>query len=249
VHHELEAFLAGSDEWPSYSEFQRRGRKNLRDMVNRYGGARRWAKKLGVRFVERRPGYAPRWTEDRIRADLEGFLRGRTSWPSRKEFEEAGRKSLRDAVRRTGGPERWAEEFGLPREDQRAGSRRVWTEKGVERELRKLLARRQEWPTRAEFEHAGLASLHTSIYRYGGPEVWARRFRVRYRPRARRTRKWTEERMRAELTAFCADRKDWPTAREFEEAGLGRLYRAASLRGGVARWSDELGLRRGRRRG
>ena len=111
---ELEEFLAGYEEWPSYREFQRRGKKGLRDRVTQDGGARFWARKLGLAYVERSPGYAPVWTDERIRSDLSPFLSGRKVWPTRIEFEHAGLKPLRDAITRTGGPPRWAEEFGLP---------------------------------------------------------------------------------------------------------------------------------------
>ena len=55
-------------------------------------------------------------------------------------------------------------------------------------------------------------------------------------------RKWTDERIRSELEAFLAGRDSWPTPSEFEAAGRMALYRAASRRGGIARWLDEIGL-------
>jgi 8-oxo-dGTP pyrophosphatase MutT (NUDIX family) len=130
----------------------RAGRRQLRDMVYRFGGSRRWARELGVPYPERRPGYAVRWTEERVREELTAFLAGRQVRPSRKEFEAAGCKTLRDAVGRTGGIERWSAEFDLPLTDLRRGSRRVWDDARIEAELRGLLADRREWPTKAEFE-------------------------------------------------------------------------------------------------
>jgi hypothetical protein len=128
----LSEFLADAREWPSYRDFQRAGKKGLRDRVTHYGGARHWARKLGLAYPERSPGYAPIWTEARIRGELASFLDCRTSWPQRKEFERTGRRLLRDAVLRTGGPERWAAEFDLPRLDERSGSKRVWSEERIE---------------------------------------------------------------------------------------------------------------------
>jgi Domain of unknown function (DUF4115) len=58
-----------------------------------------------------------------------------------------------------------------------------------------------------------------------------------------RKRKWTEERIRAELAEFCADRREWPRARAFKRAGRGDLYLAASRHGGIERWAAELGYR------
>jgi len=57
-------------------------------------------------------------------------------------------------------------------------------------------------------------------------------------------RRWTGDRIRHELAAFCANRRTWPTASEFKRAGRGDLYVAASRYGGVAHWAGELGLDR-----
>jgi hypothetical protein len=240
---ELEDFLKPYREWPSYREFQRRGRKHLRDMVTWCGGARRWAAKLNLPYPERRPGYAVRWTEERVRSDLQGFLRGRDVWPSRLEFERAGKKPLRDAVLRTGGPRRWAREFRLPVPNQRSGSTRIWTDERIERDLRRFLRGRSEWPTGSEFKAAGLGSLATAVYIYGGAERWAQRMGVRKPAREGppTRRRWTDAQIREELRAFCGRRTSWPRYREFVAAGRGPLYRAASMRGGVELWKRELG--------
>ena len=175
VRRELEQFLEGATEWPSYRDFQRAGRQHLRDRVNEFGGARLWAKRLGVPYPERKPGYAPRWTEERVRADLEEFLRGRDYWPSRLEFEAAGRAPLRDAVRRMGGPERWATEFGLPLRNLKSGSTRVWTDERIEAELRRVLDGRDTWPGRRELERKGRFGLVGAVYHAPGAAYWARR--------------------------------------------------------------------------
>jgi hypothetical protein len=247
VREELRVYLAGSDEWPSAAEFVRAGNRQLRDMVYRFGGSERWARELGVSYPKRRPGYAVRWTDARVRQELKPFLAGRVSWPSRKDFEAAGLKALRDAVGRTGGIERWAAEFGLALADLRRGSRRVWNDDRIEEELRRFLGDRDEWPTKQEFERAGLRSLLGAIYRHGGgPARWASRVGVRRGPdrslaRAR-GRFWTDERLESELRDFTAGERSWPGWRAFERAGRGNLYRAASIHGGIARWRRRLAL-------
>jgi hypothetical protein len=57
-------------------------------------------------------------------------------------------------------------------------------------------------------------------------------------------RRWTDDRIRAELSAFCADRTTWPSAAEFRSAGRSDLYVAASRYGGIGFWAAELGLPR-----
>ena len=88
----LRRFLAGRSEWPTYREFQRAGLKGLRDKITRVGGAERWAREMGVPYLRHPPGYAPVWTEHRIRRDLRaprsaGRARvraGRPECPSRR---------------------------------------------------------------------------------------------------------------------------------------------------------------------
>lgn len=242
--------MRGRPVWPTYRDFQRAGLKGLRDSITRQGGAKRWANEMGVRYVEHRPGYATVWTEERIRDDLREYLAGHEQWPSRQQFEGDGHTALRNAVNRTGGRDRWAAEFDLPLPNRHSGVRRGWTHDAIERELRKLIGRRTMWPSRQEFERAGLASMLTTIYRFEGPEYWATRMEVRRRVAFGKPREaiWTHERIRDELGRFCDGRKTWPTEREFIDAGRRSLYSAASRKGGVAWWVAELGLARGRQR-
>ena len=245
VREELRDFLAGREEWPRYREFQLAGRKGLRDAVTRLGGARHWARELGLTYVERHPGYAPIWTDERIREDLAGFVKGHEFWPTRIEFEAAGLKTLRDAVGRTGGPPRWAAEFGLPRLDERRGSRRVWTDDRIEAELRGLIGSGDRWPEVSEFRGAGRTALLAAIYAHGGPDHWSIRLGV-MRPEGRNRNRpilWGEQRIARELREVCAEYGGWPRFAEFEAMGKGDLYRAASRNGGVERWKRELGIR------
>lgn len=248
IRKELRVFLAGRDEWPTYREFQRAGLKALRDNITRRGGAERWAHELGVAYVRHPPGYAPIWTEERIREQLSEYLAGRRVWPGRDEFEHDGRTALRNAINRTGGPDRWAQEFGLERGSRLSGIRRGWTPEVIEAELARLIGAGTAWPSRPEFERAGLLSMLTAIYRHEGPAYWAERMKVHYEAAAATSqwRLWSEERIRQELERFCAGRAHWPTEREFVAAGRRNLYRAASRLGGIPYWADQLGLPRGR---
>lgn len=234
-----------------YRDFQRAGLKSVRDEVTRRGGARHWALRLGVQFVAHPPGRAPIWTEDRVREELRDYLADRGEWPSRQQFEHDGRKPLRDAINRTGGAARWAADFGLTRGNQLSGARRAWTPDVVEARLRELIGDGTGWPSRPEVQDAGMRSMLSSIYAHEGPAYWATRLGVQRRSepgRRTRTGRWTEQRIRSELTRFCAGRDVWPTEREFIVAGRRALYAAASRNGRVARWATELGLVRERTR-
>jgi hypothetical protein len=247
VRRELETFLADRQEWPRARDFADAGKSVLRRQVAKYGGPQHWAAELGVRYVKRVP--QPAWPEDRIRRELATFLDGARRFPSAGDFQRRGRRALWEAIQRTGGAERWALEFGASRANLRAGQRRVWTERRIERQLRRFLAGRSVWPAVREFNEAGLAPLFTAVDTYGGAELWAARMGVRRRPPrnpGRPPRYWTRARIRQQLSEFCAGRDTWPTRREFQAAGKLALYRAAGKNGGIRWWADALGLPSGK---
>ncbi|MGH2880329.1 MAG: Fic family protein [Solirubrobacteraceae bacterium] len=59
--------------------------------------------------------------------------------------------------------------------------------------------------------------------------------------RSGRPRRWTDGSIERELRAYLDDRSDWPPRADFEAAGRGDLYKAASRAGGIARWRALLG--------
>src|SRR4051794_22910630 len=54
-----------------------------------------------------------RWTEDMIRRELEAFLPSFETFPQYPVFRASGRRGLWQAIAKCGGPERFAEEYGL----------------------------------------------------------------------------------------------------------------------------------------
>lgn len=121
-----------------------------------------------------------------------------------------------------------------------------------ERVLAALQDEEYEEITRAEYEELGGVSRSQAAYdladlvHSGLLERVGLGRSTRYRlaqTRTGRTRKWTEERIRAELESFCSGREEWPGASEFRRTGRGDLYLAASRYGGIDFWSSELGLR------
>jgi hypothetical protein len=67
------------------------------------------------RLVDSRPDDRRRWTNERIRSALQEFCASRESWPSAREFKEAGRHDLYVAASRYGGVAFWAKELGFAR--------------------------------------------------------------------------------------------------------------------------------------
>jgi hypothetical protein len=61
--------------------------------------------------------------------------------------------------------------------------------------------------------------------------------------------KWTDERIRSDLSAFLAarGRPDWPTNDEFRAAGLAGLAHAITTYGRVPYWAAEMGVELGPR--
>jgi hypothetical protein len=138
------------------SEYQRltgvgrsQAASDLADLVSagtliRVGGGR------STRYVlAHKPASQRHWTPDRIRRELDMFCAGRGTWPTAREFKDAGRGDLYVAASRYGGVAHWANELGLERLDRpRAEGERV----GVP------LRRRPAWGFAAAFVSGALAA-------------------------------------------------------------------------------------------
>ncbi|MDQ3676370.1 MAG: hypothetical protein M3401_06135 [Actinomycetota bacterium] len=134
----------------------------------RFGGPERWAGELGVPVVDHRVG--ARLSDGEIREALRELLRAHrpARFPSRAWLRDHGPAGLADAVRRSGGTQRWASELGMP-----AAGHCRWTDERIERELRLMCAGKDRWPSRAEFVAAGRQGLMSVIYRGRGSRWWA----------------------------------------------------------------------------
>jgi hypothetical protein len=62
------------------------------------------------------------------------------------------------------------------------------------------------------------------------------------RSRATGPRKWTDQRIKAELAKFVEGKDSFPTKRQFHRAGQERLWRAIREHGGVQLWAPRVGL-------
>ena len=98
-------------------------------------------------------------------------------WPTRRQFERDGMGALRVAINRTGGVDRWIDEFGLPRPHRHKGQTKYWTDERIRTELTALCVSRTVFPSRRELQRAGLAGM---LLRHAGTPG-----RRRLGPRAR----------------------------------------------------------------
>jgi DNA invertase Pin-like site-specific DNA recombinase len=239
IRKELEAFVRDRDRWPSFAEFQRAGLSSLFMAVERAGGQRAWAWELSVPYV----GYGTRhWSLDRIRAELQKFVDGRSSWPSSKEFRAAGLLSLREAVRSTGGLRRWADEMGvaLPANHD---AHRPWTYEHMRAALADFVGNRNDWPTRREFADAGHRPLYVAIQKSGRREQIAADLNLRLPPGRRRIAGyWTDPEIDAALAELLTGRDTWPSRKEFRAARLGTLADVIDLSGRRKWWARRHGV-------
>jgi hypothetical protein len=105
---------------PGKDELHELGYRELTRAVRRAGGAERFAELHGLELpTGGRPAPGPyRWTDDRVRAELERFVNDRDAvglshlFPSAGAFEHAGASKLCYAIKRRG-VAYWAAELGL----------------------------------------------------------------------------------------------------------------------------------------
>jgi hypothetical protein len=263
----LGEFLVGWEVWPTCDQFALGGAKGLREAVGRIRGAEWWAKEMGLPGGDRALGGQLEWSDERIRATLLEFIGDRATWPSQREFDEAGLHAFREVVRQRGGPKRWAREVGVTWDRSRYPKKRhasrpasaseaaaaqrdwpLWNERSIRAALEDFLREREQWPRHSEFVASGHSGLYQAVLRHGGTRLWARRMGVRWVKRNGGRPYWSEQLIRERLQKFLAGRNTWPSSQEFAQAGEGALLAAVRRFGGVARWERELGIKRARRR-
>ena len=258
IRHALVEFVDGWDRWPTCEEFTVGGAKGLREVISRLHGPAWWAREMGLPGGDRPLGGVRRWTDERIHAALADFFGDRSTWPTSREFDEAGLHALREALRHYGGPERWSREMGVRwTASLRAPSRREpperlsappqrpwpkWTEHTITVELERFLMGRRDWPRHVEFVAAGQKGLYHAVLKHGGTHAWAARMGVEWIDR-RGNRRWTETRIRQDLAEFLSGRDVWPTRKEFIDEGHRALFDAMRRFGGVEQWRHEFGHR------
>jgi DNA invertase Pin-like site-specific DNA recombinase len=244
----LEPFLASRGNWPTFPEFQAAGLGLVHRQIELRGGVRLWARHYGL-LREPLPNRLGAWSDDRIRRELKQFLVGRSDWPTKYEFDAAGKVTLRRVLDGFGGQERWAGEFGvrIPRQRRRLHS---WTEEQIEAELRRFTVGAERWPTRREFEEAGLRSLYNAVMCRGARQPLAKKLGLRVLPRyARLPIRWSDEAIDRALCDPLDGRDSWPTWTEFVAANLNCLYQAIGRSpGGHDAWAHRYGLPRANRR-
>lgn len=111
IERELRAVAGELGHWPTASELKQTQREALLKAVYRSGGLREWAVRLGFDLPRGQRGAV--WNDQRIERSLRSLMAGRTTWPTQREFKDAGLTDLHQAVRRHGGTAVWAERLGV----------------------------------------------------------------------------------------------------------------------------------------
>lgn len=178
---QLENFLACDDEWPAYRQWVTRRAKKLYERALKWGSPQQWAEHLGLAVISRSERTA-RERHHRVETQLRLLFRTHR-WeymPSRSTLHAVGdRQFTRDLVD-SGGIYFWSVQLHVP--IRSTGVLRL--QQQTEYELRKFLGQRTQWPSRQEFEAAGLAGLLQAIYQREGSLWWAKRLGISH-PHAR----------------------------------------------------------------
>jgi hypothetical protein len=118
----------------------------------------------------------------------------------------------------------------------------LWPIGRIRNALRQFLEGRDTWPPFGEFQTAGLAAVYDQLRRRGGPRYWAAEFGLVYSARTLHP-PWSDDKIRAELTAYLAGKTEWPAWGTFYGDGKRMLRLAVEGAGGSKRWAHEIGVK------
>ena len=149
-------------------------RRHSRGMGRAQGLSKTTGTGHGRRPTRRINEQATKWTDARLRADLEAFLGAVSEWPSRSQFMAAGKYGLWMAVRDHGGHLYWAEALG--KTVSSAQQPRGVPVDDLVREARAVIAEHGRLPNQEMLRILGFPRLATAVKRAGG----ARKFMQRH---------------------------------------------------------------------
>ena len=242
VRAELSPFLRDRDAFPVFIDFQREGLALLHRQVEIHGGCGRWATEFGLSHSElHRP--LKGWSEERVRSELADFLPDGEQWPTAGDFRRAHRLMLYIALKRYGGRERWAAEFGRKLSWRQRDTTTFWTEARIEQALRSLADEASTFPTRKQMATAGYRGLYSAVGPTSSRVQWAERLGLSLRHQARASRRWTDQEIKRQLRPLVLGRRVYPTRSDFTRAGKDHLYQViGKWPGGHAQMAQALGL-------
>jgi hypothetical protein len=119
-----------------------------------------------------------------------------------------------------------------------------WSYELVREGVRQLAGDSKSWPTRGQFEAAGLATLEQATRRLGVRERLLADLKL-----TRHYNRWTDDRIRETLDDLLEGRDTWPNHGEFAKANLAGLRAVLLQRGTLQAWAEHYGfepLRAGR---
>jgi hypothetical protein len=112
------------------------------------------------------------WTDERIEQELRRFTTERSSWPTQREFEQAGLGHLAKAVSRRYGATHWARVLGL--ELRPSQDKEPFTEEDAVKQARAIIAQLGHLPGANKLRQLGYSRLATVVLHAGGGDAFCR---------------------------------------------------------------------------
>lgn len=112
---ELEAFIAGTERFPTQAELRAAGYASLSYAITVYGGARHWAEQLGVplRREQDWPRYSEPYTDELAVADARRVIQTHGWLPGSTKLRQLDEPRLAAAVMQAGGAAQFRRRHGL----------------------------------------------------------------------------------------------------------------------------------------
>jgi hypothetical protein len=235
---------------PTRSELRKAGQSDLDSALNKYGGSKAVAERLGFECSIKPMGY---WDDfANVAEALQTFIQEQGTpsvMPTNSELQRAGQSSLAGAIKKHGGISAVAERVGL-RLSYTAKPGGYWDDiTTVENELRSFIEAEGKpgiMPTSGALQKAGRGDLVTAITNHGGFPALAERFGFVYSYTAKPDRYWSDfANIQREIFDFIQAQGSqgiMPTSIELSNASKHSLAAAINAHGGFHAVAERLKL-------
>ena len=159
---ELKPIIRSIGHFPTQTELQTMGRRDLAHQISIHGGVNKFKKLMGYQITKRDDGS---WTDEIIVSDLKPIIIELEHFPARDELINLNRMDLIGAITRNGGVNKFRELCGKPIILKTKG---YWTDATIISVLKPIALKLNHFPTVAELKNEGRQDLISQITSHGG---------------------------------------------------------------------------------
>lgn len=236
---ELQQIIKDLGYFPSYSDFRKVNRGDLKSAIDKLGGIIKFRKLLGYELIRKPNGH---WSDEKIIIELESLVKKLEHFPTHLDLQELNRNDLIGAIGKHGGINRFRR---LMKYEIKHNSPGYWNKENTLIELKLTIKELGYFPTSLELHELNRSDLNSAMRKHDGINHFREllKYEIKHKPPGY----WNEENTFSELKLVIEELGHFPLNFELQNMKRGNLSRAIMINGGFNKFRKLLGYKENRK--